>query len=183
MAMLDLTPCRNAVAWVAWGGNLSDPLRLMKQVLADWRVTSILTVRFVSQVYESAPVGCDDEQGVYLNGVLGVETSLSPNELLAVLLETETRYGRSRQEGLFNQPRPIDLDLLAYEQQMVSTNALQIPHPRLENRLFVLLPWAEDPLARQWIHPILNVSLQTLVTQKRLELQAQQPITCLGALL
>ncbi len=94
----------------------------------------------LSSVYETAPAG-GPPQGLFLNGACAVETVLRPAALLHLLLETEDKLGRVRRERWG--PRTVDLDLLLYGECLVNTPALVIPHPRLAERSFVLVPLAE----------------------------------------
>ena len=115
-----------------------------------------------SRWYESAPVPIS-EQPWYVNGVIAVETDAKPSELLALLHEVETAFGRLRREP--NEARVLDLDLLAYD-DMVSPEGLEgpiLPHPRLHDRAFVLLPLAE--LAPHWRHPASGEPIGVLIAK------------------
>ncbi|HET9438228.1 MAG TPA: 2-amino-4-hydroxy-6-hydroxymethyldihydropteridine diphosphokinase [Gaiellaceae bacterium] len=94
----------------------------------------------VSQLRETEPVGVVD-QPPFLNGVVAVDTSLSPHDLLALLLAVERELGRVRGERWG--PRTIDLDLLVYGDEVVDEPGLRVPHPRLSERRFALEPLAE----------------------------------------
>ena len=112
-----------------------------------------------SRWYESAPVPMSD-QPWYVNGVVEVETDLDPAALLALLHEIEAAFGRTR--TVRNEARPLDLDLLAYGDRVLTEEPRPlIPHPRLHERAFVLLPLAE--LAPDWRHPALGEGIQTLI--------------------
>jgi 2-amino-4-hydroxy-6-hydroxymethyldihydropteridine diphosphokinase len=102
-----------------------------------------------SKVYETAPVG-GPEQGAYLNAVLVVEVALEPEALLGALHTIEARFAR-RREVRFG-PRTLDLDILAYGDEVHATPTLEIPHPRLHERRFVLVPLAD--VAPGWRHPL-----------------------------
>ena len=123
-------------------------------------------VRRRSRWYRSRPLP-DDGQPWYVNGVAELETSLGPGELLAHLLEVERQFGRERRERWA--PRVIDLDLLAYDDLSTWGSAAGagpvVPHPRLHERAFVLVPLAE--LAPAWRHPVLG--------RTALEMQAALP--------
>lgn len=97
-------------------------------------------VTALSSIYETAPVG-GPPQGPFLNGACAVETSLRPTALLRLLLNTEDRLGRVRR--IRWGPRTMDLDLLLYGECIITTPALVVPHPRLAERDFVLIPLAE----------------------------------------
>ncbi len=102
-----------------------------------------LSVERSSRVYETDPVG-GPPQPEYLNAVIEVETSLSPHELLAACMDVERRMGRVRDEQWG--PRIIDIDILTYDEEQVDEPDLVIPHPRMHERAFVLVPLMElDP--------------------------------------
>jgi len=112
-----------------------------------------------SRWYETAPVPVSD-QPWYVNGVVQVESTLPPAELLAVLHQIESEFGRVRAER--NAPRLVDLDVLAYGERVTDEPDLPIlPHPRMHERAFVLLPLRE--LAPGWRHPRLGRSLDALI--------------------
>jgi 2-amino-4-hydroxy-6-hydroxymethyldihydropteridine diphosphokinase len=112
-----------------------------------------------SRWYRSAPVPPSD-QPWFVNGVAAVETTLDPAALLQVLHGVEARFGRVRRER--NAARVLDLDLLAYDDRVsVDGDSLAVPHPRLHQRAFVLMPLAE--LAPNWRHPRLGQSAQSLL--------------------
>ncbi len=111
-----------------------------------------------SRWYRSAPVPISD-QPWYVNGVAEVATGLAPAALLARLADLEQAFGRVR--GVRNAPRIIDLDLLAYDDFVSAPeDSLQVPHPRLSARAFVVLPLAE--LAPRWRHPVSGQTIQEL---------------------
>jgi len=113
-----------------------------------------------SSVYETEPIGCK-EQLLFLNLVCRVATVLNPRELLYLAKVIENRMGRipSRQ---INAPRPIDIDILFYGRQVIKSSDLVIPHPRLVERAFVLIPLSE--IAPELIHPELGNSIIELAS-------------------
>jgi 2-amino-4-hydroxy-6-hydroxymethyldihydropteridine diphosphokinase len=112
----------------------------------------------VSSVYETEPVGYK-EQPLFLNLVCRITTNLPPLELLHLAKDIETRMGRVP-SGQVNSPRPIDIDILFYDNKLMETQNLTIPHPRLQDRAFVLIPLAE--IAPDLVHPKLNKSIVQL---------------------
>ena len=136
---------RVARAYVALGSNLGDREGTIRAALSALAETPGLEIVAVSTLVETEPIGYLD-QPPFLNGAAALETELPPRELLDLLLETERRFGRVR-EGLPAQgPRTLDLDLLLYGDREIDEEGLQIPHPRLHERGFVLGPLAElDP--------------------------------------
>lgn len=114
-----------------------------------------------SRWYESAPVPVSD-QPWYINGVVAVETDTKPIELLEILHRVETTFGRVRRER--NEARVLDLDLLAFDGVVApGPDKPILPHPRLRERAFVLLPLAE--LAPQWRHPVSGEPIATLIAR------------------
>jgi 2-amino-4-hydroxy-6-hydroxymethyldihydropteridine diphosphokinase len=134
-----------ARAYVALGSNLGDREATIRGALAELDAAPGVRVVAVSTLVETEPVGYLD-QPRFLNGAAALETDLPARELLGLLLETERRHGR-RREGIPAQgPRTLDLDLLLYGDAEIDEEGLQIPHPRLHERAFVLGPLAElDP--------------------------------------
>lgn len=113
-----------------------------------------------SRWYRTPPWPPSD-QPWYVNGVVAVETSLGPAELLAVMHRVEREFGRVREPSTANAPRPLDLDLIDYEGQILSGSPPVLPHPRLESRAFVLRPLAD--VAPQWRHPVTGRSVTELL--------------------
>ena len=129
-------------AYIGLGSNLGEPLL---QIGAAWRQLSKLpqTQRVaLSQCYQSRPWG-DPDQPDYINAVAALDTALPPHELLTELLAIELRQGRERLAGRRNGPRTLDLDLLMYGDEVLHSAGLELPHPRISERPFVLLPLAE----------------------------------------
>ena len=106
--------------------------------------------------YETAPVPISG-QPWYVNGAVAVKTAMAPHDLMALLLETETRFGRRRSER--NAARVLDLDLLTFGDRVL-TGDLEVPHPRLHLRAFAVLPIRD--VAPEWRHPVLDRSITDL---------------------
>jgi len=140
---------RRVVAAVALGANLGEPERTFKRALARLEQVPGVTVLRRSQWHVTAPVGGprgsagQPAQPDFLNGVVLVETTLGPRALLAALQELERHFGRDREREVHHGPRSLDLDLLYHGDDVVDEPDLTLPHPRLEERVFVLAPLAE----------------------------------------
>jgi 2-amino-4-hydroxy-6-hydroxymethyldihydropteridine diphosphokinase len=128
----------------------------------NWRVRNLrsqdIRVCKISSLYETEPVGFLS-QPWFLNIALEIRTALSPRELLATCREIETGQGRIR--TFQGAPRTLDVDILLYGGQIIKEPDLQIPHPRMAQRRFVLEPLAE--IAPQIIHPVLLETIQKLL--------------------
>lgn len=139
--MNDLTaPNTTHTAYIGLGGNVGDVMSSMQKALAFLQENPCVEVSDISSVYETPPWGYED-QPRFLNACAKLETSLTPIELLGLLLETEKKLNRIRSERWG--PRTLDLDILLYADVVVETEALTIPHPRMGERAFVLVPLAE----------------------------------------
>ncbi len=146
-----------ARALVALGSNLGDRAGYLLSGLAALSRAGVRVLR-LSRVYETEPVG-PPGQGPYLNQVAAVETELEPTGLLALLLAVERAHGRVRTERYG--PRTLDLDLLDYEGRILDLPGLTLPHPRLHERAFVLVPLLE--VAPGWRHPRFGKSARELL--------------------
>lgn len=129
-----------AHAFVGLGANLGDPARQLEQALdAIGRLPGTRLVRS-SSLYRTAPVGYA-AQPDFLNAVAEIETALAPRALLEALRAIETQAGRVR--AFANGPRVLDLDLLLYDDSVLREPGLELPHPRMHERAFVLAPLVE----------------------------------------
>ncbi|XXK23221.1 2-amino-4-hydroxy-6-hydroxymethyldihydropteridine diphosphokinase [Arenicellales bacterium nBUS_48] len=128
-------------AWIGLGANLGEPHKAIQAALRLLGSKSGTSVTAVSSFYRTAPVGFDDQPD-FLNGVVRIKTNLDSGALLERLLEIETEIGRIRTTERFG-PRVIDLDLLLFGDQIIDSDVLSVPHPRMQLRRFVLEPLAE----------------------------------------
>lgn len=129
-----------SVAYVALGSNLQQPQQQVTQALQE--LAKLPQTRLIarSSLYRTAPVGYDDQPD-FINAVAAIETTLTPLALLRALLALEDTHGRER--PFPNAPRVLDLDLLLYDDIAMQTRELTLPHPRMQDRGFVMLPLAE----------------------------------------
>jgi 2-amino-4-hydroxy-6-hydroxymethyldihydropteridine diphosphokinase len=129
-------------AYVGLGSNLGDREGTLRAAVEALAANPAVEVLGVSTLRETDPVGPIADQPRFLNGAVAVETSLSARDLLALLLAIEADHGRTR-EGPAGGPRTLDLDLLLYGDERIDEPGLEVPHPRLHERAFVLEPLAE----------------------------------------
>jgi 2-amino-4-hydroxy-6-hydroxymethyldihydropteridine diphosphokinase len=137
-------------AYVALGSNLGDRERTLRTAVAAIGRLPDTAVTAASSVYATAPVGVDAPQPDYYNAVIGIDTDLSPRELLQSLQAIERDAGRVRDPGLRNAARTLDLDILLYAERTIDEDGLRVPHPRLHERAFALAPLAEIA-PRVWV--------------------------------
>ncbi len=130
-------------AYIGLGANLGDARRQVQDAIAQ--LQNLPETRFSAQssLFRSAPIDADGDD--YVNAVVQLETRLPAEDLLLALQAIEQDFGRQR--SYVNAPRTLDLDLLLYGDQTIATNTLQVPHPRMTERAFVLIPLLQiDPL-------------------------------------
>jgi 2-amino-4-hydroxy-6-hydroxymethyldihydropteridine diphosphokinase len=149
-------------AYIALGSNLPSPIGSPGQTLdaAILHLADLGRVLAKSSYYATDPVGHAD-QPTFLNAAVALETSISPQSLLNRLMEIERAFGRDRSHGIANGPRTLDLDILLYGDLVLRTESLHLPHPRMAERSFVLLPMAE--IAPELIHPVLRRTMSQLL--------------------
>ncbi|SRR5712691_1507904 len=132
-------------AFVGLGSNLGERETTLRAAVGRLRGLYETEVRGVSAFRDTEPEGYVD-QPRFLNGAVELETGLAPRELLTALLDLERAFGRDRSSSPPQGPRTLDLDLLLYGDQTIEESGLEVPHPRLHERRFVLEPLAElDP--------------------------------------
>jgi 2-amino-4-hydroxy-6-hydroxymethyldihydropteridine diphosphokinase len=144
-------------SYVGLGSNLGDREAFLVGARAALAATPGVSVVAASRLYETEPVG--PPQGRYLNAVIALDTTLAAQALLKRLLELEQAAGRRRGPER-NAPRTLDLDLLLFGEACIETPGLSLPHPRLHERAFVLVPLAE--IAADLVHPLLHVRVRDL---------------------
>ena len=146
-----------ATVYLSLGANLGDRLANLRLALA--RLQTLARLEKVSSLYETQPQGVSD-QPLFLNAVCRVSIGLEPQALLRFLKNLEREIGR-QPGGQRWGPRPIDLDILLYDDRVVDAPELTVPHPRLAERAFVLVPLCE--LAPALRHPLLEKTMKELL--------------------
>ncbi|MEL6489562.1 MAG: 2-amino-4-hydroxy-6-hydroxymethyldihydropteridine diphosphokinase [Cyanobacteria bacterium J06634_6] len=145
-------------AAIALGSNLGDSNKIITDAIAVIDTAPGIQVAGRSHLYKTAPVG--PPQPDYINACITVSTTLSPRNLLHKLLDIEGQYGRVRKERWG--ARSLDLDLLLYGDRIIELPGLSLPHPRMHERAFVLVPLMD--IAPQWSHPKLHRTIEQLFT-------------------
>lgn len=149
---------------IALGSNLSseigDSEKIVNTAIAQLATLSEIEVVRVSRWYRTKAITLPNSapQPDYINGCAVLKTSFNPLQLLQTLFNTEQMFGRERRERWG--ARTLDLDLLLYGDRLIDTPKLVLPHPRMGDRAFVLLPLAE--IAADWIHPITGLAIGEL---------------------
>ena len=159
-----------ARAYVGIGSNLGDRRKLMDRAVRLLGEQGGVEVLAVSSFIETEPLGGPAGQPAYLNGALELETDLEPQALLEALLAIEDRLGRRREVRWG--PRTVDLDLLLYEDRIIAEERLEVPHPRMRERPFVLEPLAE--IAPRAVDPVTGLTAGELLGR----LQVRTVVTC-----
>lgn len=140
-------------AYLSLGSNLGNRFEMLQEAVRMLQEKPDLNVTQVSSVYETDPVGYT-EQATFLNIVVEIQSYLSAEKILLICLETEQTLGRIREFRWG--PRCIDLDMLLYNDENIESEKLTVPHPRMHERGFVLVPLME--LVPRGIHPVTGVS-------------------------
>ena len=145
------------LAYISLGGNIGNTLNIFQNALLaiEKKLGKIIQK---SSIYQTAAWGKED-QNDFLNQVILIETSFDAKKLLDSLLTIELLFERKRIERWG--PRTLDLDLLSFDNQIENSESLVLPHPRIQERKFILVPLNE--LNPNWIHPILQKSASELV--------------------
>lgn len=142
--------------YIGLGSNIGDRVASLKQAIKY--LSSFIAIGKVSNLYVAAPLGYVRDDA-FINCALCGQTQLAPYDLLTALQAVEAKLGR--QPGVHYGPRPIDLDILFYDNMQLETVLLSIPHPRIQQRAFVLKPLAE--IAPRFVHPVLYYTIEQLL--------------------
>jgi len=146
--------------FIGMGSNLADRKKYLQRALSELEHLSQTSVTKVSSIYETEPVGMKN-QPMFMNMVVEVDCLLRPDALMRELKEIELRVGRTWREHWG--PREIDLDLLYYGGELLNETSLQVPHPEISNRRFVLVPLKE--IAAEFQDPLRHLSIEELLQQ------------------
>ena len=154
------------LAYIGLGANVPSVAGPPEETLraAAARLALLGEVLRCSSLYRTAPVGFTN-QPAFTNAVVALETGIVPGELLAALLGIEAEFGRDRSAGLVNGPRTLDLDILMMADLCIQEAGLEIPHPRMAERAFVLIPLAE--IAPEAIEPASRTTITTMLETLR----------------
>ena len=144
---------------IALGSNQGNSWETLSKSLIVLSQVPGITINATSSWYVTKPVGNVEPQPDYLNGCALLSVQQTPEELLNILQATEIQFGRINKGTM--QARTLDLDLLLYEDLVLDTPTLTIPHPRMNERAFVLVPLAE--IASGWIEPVSNTTITKLI--------------------
>lgn len=145
------------MVYIGLGSNIGNRFALLQEAV-DFIDSRIGTILSVSKVYETPAWGFESE--AFLNACIKIETKYTAFEVLEALLSIENKLGRDRNLSEGYQARPIDLDILLFKNDVISQKRLQLPHPRMELRQFVLTPLAD--IAASIVHPQLQKSIEEL---------------------
>ena len=154
---------------ISLGSNQGKSRDILESSLNTLNQIPGITLQKTSSWYQTQPVGTPEPQPDYLNGCALLSVEQSPEELLVILQATEIQYGRVGKGSL--QPRTLDLDLLLYGDLVWTMPNLIIPHPRMRERAFVLVPLAE--IAPDWIEPVSGINIANLL--KTVDTSGVQP--------
>ena len=148
-----------AIAYLSLGSNSGDSFKLIEQAVSFLNLAENIKLIRTSALYETEPWGVKD-QNWFLNVAVEIKTSLSPQDLLVKCNTIESALGRNRETERRWGERPIDIDIIFYDKEIMETEVLCLPHKLMHKRAFVLVPLLE--LIPDFVHPVLNQSISEL---------------------
>ena len=148
-----------AIAYLCLGANSKNRLTTVQQAVSLFSLAENIKLIRASALYETEPWGVKD-QNWFLNMVVEIKTDLSAQDLLLKCLSIEKMLGRDRSREQRWGERPVDIDIIFYDNQIINTGILTVPHPRMHERAFVLVPLLE--LIPDFVHPVLKKSVSDL---------------------
>ncbi len=156
---MKVNPSNNHIVFIALGSNLGDKKENLEKAIREIAETAGV-VSAISSVYETEPWEFVSPNS-FLNMVIRIETSLTPVQLLRLTQKTERKIGRTSKTTDSYHDRLIDIDLILYDDLILASPGLTLPHPHLHERLFVLEPLCE--IAPEVLHPVLKKSMRELL--------------------
>jgi len=147
------------IAYLALGSNIDDRMAFLEKAETMLKDNVDISISKASKIYETEPWPKEEGQFWFLNQVIEIETVLNPQELLKVTTEIENKIGRK--ESYEWGPREIDIDILMYDNQVIESENLEIPHRHMRDRKFVLVPLVE--IAPNLIDPVSNKSFKEIL--------------------
>lgn len=152
-------------AYVALGSNMGERVSQVRQAIGLLQAHGAIRLRQISRFFETEPVGIKEERDPqwFVNAVVGIDTEFSPSRLLSACLAIERQLGRKRDEQTLVDgylSRTMDIDILFYDDQIIREPELEIPHPRLHQRTFALIPLLD--VAPELVHPVFNRTIREL---------------------
>lgn len=144
------------IVYLSLGTNLGNKLENLQNAIH--KIGTIGKVIKISSVYQTAAWGFESDD--FFNIAIALETPLTASRLIEVLLSFETELGRNRDNKTGYQARPLDIDIIFFNDNIINTDQLTVPHPRMHDRKFVLIPMIE--ITKNYKHPSLNKKLETL---------------------
>ena len=148
-----------AIVYLSLGSNLGDRLGYVQQAASIIGMTQNIQIVTSSSFYETEPWQMDSKNW-FVNAIIEVSTSLSPEELLIVIKRIEAQLGRERSENREYTDRTIDIDILFYDDKLINTENLVIPHRFFHKRAFMLVPMLE--IAQDFVHPLFHKTVSEL---------------------
>ncbi len=147
------------IVYLCLGSNSGDRLKFIEQAVSFLNLAENIKIVRTTALYETEPWGIKN-QNWFLNMIVEIKTNLKAQDLLLKCLNIEKTLGRNREKEQKWGERPIDIDIIFYDKEIINTEILTVPHPRMHERAFVLVPLLE--LIPDFIHPVLHKSVSEL---------------------